>query len=86
MRPKAARGRSAGGIPGKRGDVPQAERLKRRHAEHRLTADVAERVAALIAVRGRVGQLADADAVEDDDEDALEDRHQDGLRRRRAVG
>ena len=32
--------------------------------------DVAERVAALIAVGGGVGQLADADAVQDDDDDA----------------
>ena len=54
------------------------ERVERRDAQHGLTADIAERVAALIAVRRRVGQLANADAVEDDDEGALENRHQDG--------
>jgi hypothetical protein len=35
-------------------------------------ADVAERVAALVAVRGGVRQLADPDAVEHDEDDALE--------------
>ena len=34
--------------------------------------DVAERVAALVAVRRRIRQLADADAVEHDDDGASE--------------
>ena len=33
-----------------------------------VPADIAERVAAFVSVRSGVGQLADADAVEDDDE------------------
>ena len=43
-----------------------------------VAADVAERVAALVAVRRGVGQLSDADAVEHDQEDTREDRHVDG--------
>ena len=35
-----------------------------------LPGDVAERVAALVAVGGGVGQLADADAIENDEDDA----------------
>ena len=34
--------------------------------------DVAERVAALVAIHAGIGQLADADAVEDDDDGARE--------------
>jgi hypothetical protein len=34
--------------------------------------NVAERVASLISVRGRIGQFAAADAVEDDQENAWE--------------
>jgi hypothetical protein len=40
-----------------------------------LPADVAERVAALVAVPVRIGQLADADAVEDDEDDAVDVTH-----------
>ena len=49
-------------------DPREAERMKRRHLQVNVRGDVAERVAALIAVGGRVGQLADADAVEDEDD------------------
>jgi hypothetical protein len=61
-----------------RNDVAEAEDLERRQVQRTMAADVAERVAALVAVRRGIGQLTDADAVEHDQEDAREDRHVDG--------
>ena len=51
----------------------QSETAERREAKWNLPRDVAERVAALVAVGGRVGQLADANAVEHDEDDAAGD-------------
>ena len=76
MRPNAPRGDRLGGDPRER--RRRAPRPSERSVGTRsgtLRGDVAERVAALVAVRARVGQLADADAVEDDDDDALRRRH-----------
>ena len=43
--------------------------------ERDAAGDVAERIAAFVAVRRGVGQLADADAVHDDDDGAREASH-----------
>ena len=51
-----------------RRDAPQAERAQRRQRERHPPRDVAEGVAALVAVRRRIRQFADADAVEHDDD------------------
>ena len=48
------------------------EGAKRRKAQRHLLRDVAEGVAALVAVGDGIGQLADADAVEHDDDGAGE--------------
>ena len=48
---------------------PETERAKRGHGQTDLAGDVAERVAAAIAVSISVGQLADTHAVEDDEDD-----------------
>ena len=53
------------------GDPAQAETPERRDAQADLTGDVAERVAAGVTVRGGIGQLAGADAVEDEDDGAV---------------
>ena len=55
-----------------RHDARQTERGERRNVQADVPRDVAERVAALVAVRARVGQLADADAVQHDDDGARE--------------
>ena len=54
----------------------QSETAESREAKWNLPRDVAERVAALVAVGGRVGQLADADAIEHDEDDAGGGGHQ----------
>jgi hypothetical protein len=51
-------------------DTIEAERAQRRQGERHRVGDVAERVAAVIAVGCGVGQLADADAVEHDHDGA----------------
>jgi hypothetical protein len=53
------------------GDARQSERTQRGERQWHETRDVAERIAAAIAVRIRVGQLADAHAVEHGQEDAI---------------
>jgi len=55
-------------------DAIEAEAPQGRHLERHTPRDVANRVAAPIAVRRRVGQLADADAVHDDHDRAPEGR------------
>ena len=71
IRPNAAVGAAAGGMPlrSTSRDRPIAARLGivQRHVRR----DVAERVAALVLVQRGIGQFADADAVEDDDDRAL---------------
>jgi hypothetical protein len=66
MRPTAAAGGSGGGDP------PIFARVRQGAAawgwQRHLSSDVAEGVAALIAIGRRVGQLADPDAVHDDDD------------------
>ena len=70
IRPNAARGDGSARHAVDKRDAPQAETAERREAQANLPGDVAERVAALVAVGRRVGQLADADAVEHDEDDA----------------
>ena len=53
-------------------EAVEAERAQRRHAERHVAGDVTQRVAAAITVCARVRQLADAGAVEDDDDGAGE--------------
>ena len=53
-------------------DVAEAERAQVRQAQRPLPRDVAERVAAGVAVLGGIGHLADADAIEHDPDDAIE--------------
>ncbi len=53
---------------GDRRDAPQTEGAQRRDRQPHARRNVAERVAALVAIRRRVGQFADADAVEHDDD------------------
>ena len=77
-------GRNGGSLPegagGMSGRVKMRERLYVREAEaHEIrqmqrarARDVAQRVAADVAVVGRVRQLADAHAIEDDPDDARE--------------
>ena len=55
-----------------RDDAAEAERPQRRQRSGTCARDVAERVAALSPYATGVGQLADADAVEHDDDDASE--------------
>ena len=55
-------------------DAVETEATQVGNAERNRRGDVAEGVAALIAVRGRVRQLADADAVEHDQDDAVRAR------------
>jgi len=52
--------------------VPEPQRPECRDAQRHGTGDVAERVAALVAVGARIRQFADANAVEDDEDDAGE--------------
>ena len=61
-----------------RRDPAEPERSQRGQLERYLARNVAHGVAALIAVRGRVGKLADADAVENDHDGSMERDH--GLR------
>ena len=73
MRPNAPTGSGVGSA-----DVDQTrqpERTQRRHAQAGGAGDVAEGVAALVAVRRRIRQLADADRVHDDENDTGEGRH-----------
>ena len=78
MRPKAARGRSTGGIPGSVAmfPSPSAWSVGTLSTACRLMLPSVSLPSS--PYERRVGQLADADAVEDDDEGALENRHQDG--------
>jgi hypothetical protein len=50
----------------------EPEGAKGRHFQPDLARDVAEGITAFVAIGGRIGQLADADAVEDDDDGAGE--------------
>jgi hypothetical protein len=52
------------------GDVGKSEGSQRRKSEPDTTRDVADGVAAAVAVGVRVGKLADADAIEDGEEDS----------------
>ena len=60
-------------------DIAQPELLEGRQVEVDLPADVAQRVAALVAVSARIRQLADADAVEYDEDDAVDVTHVPGV-------
>ena len=70
--PKAAVGASGGVKVFQRRDVGEAHSNQIRNLSGAGLRDVAERVAADVAVVGGVGQRADADAVEDDPDDAFE--------------
>jgi hypothetical protein len=48
----------------------EPERTEARHPECNMLCDISQRVAALIAIGGRVGQFAAADAVEHEEDDA----------------
>ena len=75
IRPIAARGTVGRRAPPMRRDAAEAERAQRRQRERHPAGDVAERVAALDRrTTAGVRQLADADAVEDDDDGAGERR------------
>jgi hypothetical protein len=50
----------------------EPEQAQRRHPQPHLPGDVAERVAALVAIGGGIGKLTDANAVEDDEDDSSE--------------
>ena len=68
-------GRLGGGRQsGQRFDVAEAQAAQVGQAQRALARDVAERVAAGIAVRGGVGHLADADAVKHDPDYPLKHR------------
>ena len=72
MRPKRADRALPCGVAGdRRATRARPEAAQRRHAQTDLPRDVAERVAALVAVGGGIRQFADADAVENDQEDAV---------------
>ena len=62
------RSRLGCGRPAQVDDPPQSERAERRHGQSDVVGDVAERVAAAIAVSIGIRQLADTHAVEDDDD------------------
>ena len=68
---------AAGGTRGRREmverlDIGEAEADQIRNAQRTRARDVAERVAAHVAVVRGVGQFADADAIEHDPDDAVE--------------
>ena len=64
-----------------RDEARQAHGGERRDVQGNGGRDVAERVAALVLVQRGIGQLADADAVEDDDDGAREHAVRDGVTR-----
>ena len=68
--PCGQRARGDGRGRADRGDLGEAERSQRRQRERPRAGDVAERVAAGVAVDGRVRQFAGADRVQDDEDDA----------------
>ena len=53
-------------------DASEAERAERGHAQRHHAREVAQRVAAAIAIAVRVGQLAHADTVKDYEDDSAE--------------
>jgi hypothetical protein len=73
-------GRSPTARPAERADRPRAQmdeaiqtqRPQRRDCQRESPGDVPQRIAALVAVRRGVGQLANPHAVEDDDDGAAE--------------
>ena len=69
----------------KRSNVGEAEAHEIREAQRSRARDVAERVAADVAVFGGVRQFADADAVENDPNDAVECGHNITSALRRAI-
>ena len=70
MRPIAACGGSSADGRTDVDNAIQPEAAERRHVERDLTRDVAERVAAFVAVHTRIPKGADAHAVEHDDDDS----------------
>ena len=76
-------GRHAAGMAERGHETVEPEVTQRGQVQGDAAGDVAERVAALVTVPGRVGQFADADAVEHDRDDPLEaDTHAGDLRPR----
>jgi hypothetical protein len=61
-------------VSAQRNETIETEAAERWDAQRDLLRDVADGVAALIAVRRRIRQLADTDAVHDNDDGALERR------------
>ena len=56
-------------------DAPETEGLKSGHPHLDVPADVAEGIAAFVAIGVRIGQLTDAHAVEHEQDDAGNGRH-----------
>ena len=73
MRPNAPSGSGSASMPVDGRDARQAKPPQVRHAQRNAPRDVAERVAAVVAIVARVRQLAAADAVEHDQDDAVRD-------------
>ena len=73
QRPNAPAGASAGGIPGERLDVAEAEPRQVGQLQAAEPRDVAEGVAAgRVAISGGVRHGADTYAIEDDPDDSAE--------------
>ena len=66
----AVRGGWPAGVVQLRHETPESEQTQSGNAQPHGPRNVAQRVASLISVSRRVGQLADADAIEDDENDA----------------
>ena len=75
IRPNAARGAGSASTPSTNATLPESEAAERRKAQANVPGDVAERVAPLVAVGRGVGKLANADAIENDEDDAGGSRH-----------
>ena len=71
-RPNAPSGATAGASPVERLDIRQTQPAQIRQMQRTLARDIAQRVAALVAIGRRIRHLADADAIEHDPDDAAE--------------
>ncbi len=70
MRPNAARGAGSSSTPSTNATDRKSEAAERRETQANAPGDVAERVAALVLVGCGIGKLANADAIENDEDDA----------------
>ena len=70
IRPNAPRGAGSAATPIDERGIAKSQAAQRRQTQAERPRDVAERVAPVVAVRGGVRKLANADAVENDEDDA----------------